>query len=125
MDRYGALEALIFVAGVTPATSSDITLNTVIVKAYLDAARVAGIKRVLLLLAPSLAVYGFGNGSPMSEAHFCAPVNTYGKSKLDMVSMTHNFAADTNMEICCLRIGNIVAADALLLNESKATPETV
>ena len=122
MDRFGALEALIVMAGVTPATSSDMTLNTVIAKAYLDAARVAGIKRVLL--ASSSAVYGFGDGSPMSEAHSCAPVNTYGKSKLDMEAMAHNIAADSNMEICCLRIGNVAGADALLLNASKATPET-
>ena len=122
MDRFGALKTLIVMAGVTPATSSDMTLNTVIAKAYLDAARVAGIKRVLL--ASSSAVYGFGDGSPMSEAHSCAPVNTYGKSKLDMEAMARNIAADTDMEICCLRIGNIAGADALLLNASKATPET-
>ncbi len=121
MDRFGALETLIVMAGVTPATSSDMTLNTVIAKAYLDAAMVAGIKRVLL--ASSSAVYGFGDGSPMSEAHSCAPVNTYGKSKLDMEAMARNVAADTNMEICCLRIGNIAGADAVLLNASKATPE--
>lgn len=121
MDRFGALETLIVMAGVTPATSSDMTLNTVIAKAYLDAARVAGIKRVLL--ASSSAVYGFGDGSPMSEAHSCAPVNTYGKSKLVMEAMARNVAADTNIEICCLRIGNIAGADALLLNASKATPE--
>ena len=122
MDRFGSLETLIVMAGVTPATSSDMTLNTVIAKAYLDAARVAGIKRVLL--ASSSAVYGFGDGLPMSEAHSCAPVNTYGKSKLDMEAMARNVAADTNLEICCLRIGNIAGADALLLNGSKATPET-
>ena len=121
MDRFGNLETLIVMAGVTPATSSDMTLNTKIAKAYLDAARVAGIKRVLL--ASSSAVYGFGDGSPMSETHPCAPVNTYGKSKLDMEAMARNVAADTNMEICCLRIGNIAGADALLLNASKATPE--
>ena len=122
MDRFGFLETLIVMAGVTSATSSDMTLNTVIAKAYLDAARVAGIKRVLL--ASSSAVYGFGDGSPMSETHSCAPVNTYGKSKLDMEAMARNVAADTNMEICCLRIGNIAGADALLLNASKATAET-
>jgi nucleoside-diphosphate-sugar epimerase len=77
-----------------------------------------------VLLASSSAVYGFGDGSPMSETHSCAPVNTYGKSKLDMEAMARNVAADTNMEICCLRIGNIAGADALLLNASKATPET-
>ena len=122
MDRFGALETLIVMAGVTPATASDMTLNTLIAKAYLDAASVAGIKRVLL--ASSSAVYGFGDGSPMSETHSCAPVNTYGKSKLDMETMALNVAADTNMEICCLRIGNIAGADALLLNASKATAET-
>ena len=121
MDRFGALETLIVMAGVTPATSSDMTLNIMIAKAYLDAARVAGIKRVLL--ASSSAVYGFGDGSPMSETHSCAPVNTYGKSKLDMEAMARNVAADTNMEICCLRIGNIAGADGLLLNASKASPE--
>ena len=122
MDRFGALDTLIVMAGVTPATSPDMTLNTVIAKAYLDAARIAGIKRVLL--ASSSAVYGFGDGSPMSETHSCAPINTYGKSKLDMEAMARNVTADTNMEICCLRIGNIAGADALLLNASKATPET-
>ena len=122
MDRFGALKTLIVMAGVTPATSSDMTLNTVIAKAYLDAARVAGIKRVLL--SSSSAVYGFGDGSPMSETHSCAPVNAYGKSKLDMEAMARKVAADTNMEICCLRIGNIAGADALLLNASKATAET-
>ncbi len=122
IDRFGALETLIVMAGVTPGTSSDMTLNTLIAKAYLDAAKVAGIKRVLL--ASSSAVYGFGGGLPMSEAHSCAPVNTYGKSKLDMETMARNVAADTNMEICCLRIGNVAGADALLLNASKATPDS-
>ena len=122
MDRFGALETLIVMAGVTPATSSDMTLNTLIAKAYLDAAKIVGIKRVLL--ASSSAVYGIGDGSPMSEVHPCAPLNTYGKSKLDMEAMARNVAACTNMEICCLRIGNIAGADALLLNASKATPET-
>ena len=122
MDRFGALETLIVMAGVTPATSSDMTLNIVIAKAYLDAARVAGIKRVLL--ASSSAVYGFSDGSPMSETHSCAPVNTYGKSKLDMEAMACVVAEDTNIEICCLRIGNVAGADALLLNAPTATPET-
>lgn len=39
MDRFGTLETLIVMAGVTPATSSDMTLNTVIAKAYNDARR--------------------------------------------------------------------------------------
>ena len=121
MDRFGALETLIVMAGVTPATSSDMALNTLIAKAYLDAARFAGIKRVLL--ASSSAVYGFGDGTPMNEAHSCVPISEYGRSKLDMEDMAHDFAAETNMEICCLRIGNIAGADALLLNASKATLE--
>lgn len=121
MDKFGALDTLIVLSGVTPATSTDMMQNIAIAKRYLDAARVTGIKRVLL--ASSAAVYGVSDGSPMDETHLCVPLNNYGKSKLAMEAMVRDFAESTKIEVCCLRIGNIAGADALLLNAPKATPD--
>lgn len=117
MDKFGTLDALVVLAGVTPATASDMNLNTSIAQAYLHAAIACNIPRVIL--ASSSAVYGAGQGDPLKETDPCLPLNDYGRSKLDM----ENFArtqVSTQLEICNLRIGNIAGADALLLNAAKA-----
>jgi nucleoside-diphosphate-sugar epimerase len=77
-----------------------------------------------VLLASSSAVYGLGERDPsqtaaepaaMSETTPCTPLNAYGESKLRMETAADAYR-DAIADICCLRIGNVVGADALLLN---------
>ena len=105
--------AIIALAGVTPGPGRDLSLNREIAEATLDAAFHAGVRRVLL--ASSSAVYGAGCGKPFEEEAPCAPVNAYGAAKRDMEAVCGPWRA-RGLEICCLRIGNVAGADALLLN---------
>lgn len=83
--------------------------NTDLALAALDAARAFGARRVLL--ASSSAVYGATPG-PHAEDGACRPANAYGRAKL---AMEQTAAAKAGLlELCCLRIGNIAGADALL-----------
>lgn len=122
MDVYGPLTCLVVLAGATPATGIDMDDNVTLAQRYVQAAHDLGIERVLI--ASSSAVYGSGSGSPLRETDPCAPLNAYGASKLKMeqVLQTHPMA-DGNL--CCLRIGNVLGADALLLNAAKGDPVTL
>lgn len=106
-------EAIIALAGVTPGPGRDLSRNRAIAEATLDAAWQAGVARVLL--ASSSAVYGPGGGRPFGEAAPCAPANAYGEAKREMEAACAQWRA-RGLEICCLRIGNVAGADALLLN---------
>ncbi len=102
---------MVALAGVVPGPGRDLSLNRTIAEATLDAAAQAGITRVLL--ASSSAVYGAGEA--MAEDAPPAPVNAYGVAKREMEAACAPWRA-RGMEICCLRIGNVAGADALLLN---------
>jgi len=119
MARFGPLNALVVMAGVTPATGADMSLNIRLAQAYLHAAAEAGIRRVLL--ASSSLVYGAGDSTPITETTPCAPMEPYGQSKLDMENMAARMAQDSGLEVCCLRIGNVAGADSLLGGASGAT----
>jgi len=119
MARFGPLNALVVMAGVTPATGADMSLNVRLAQAYMRAAAEAGIRRVLL--ASSSLVYGAGDGTPMSETTPCHPMEPYGQSKLDMENMAARMAQVEGLEVCCLRIGNVAGAEALLGEASGAT----
>ncbi len=113
IESYGKPSAFVVLAGTTPATGSDMDANIHIATQYLEAALAASVPRVLL--ASSSAVYGPGDGARLSEAALCAPVNAYGVSKLKMEQ-----AAEP---VCCMRIGNVAGADAMLINAASATRE--
>ncbi|MFB2531552.1 NAD-dependent epimerase/dehydratase family protein [Paracoccus sp. p4-l81] len=118
----GPLDCVIAFAGITPATGSDLSLNTDLAQATLAAAQAAGARRVLL--TSSSAVYGAPpDASPLSEASPLRPVNAYGAAKVDMEAACQPWR-DRGLEVCCLRIGNVAGADALLLNGPKASAET-
>ncbi|AHM03752.1 hypothetical protein roselon_01364 [Roseibacterium elongatum DSM 19469] len=116
----GAFDATICLAGVTPGPGADLSLNTGLAEAALTAAHRAGIGRVLV--ASSSAVYGAGDGTPFSETARTDPVNAYGAAKLDMERACAPWR-DKGVEVCCLRIGNVAGADALLLNVARSAPD--
>ncbi len=112
MQRHGLLSGLVVLAGVTPSTGFDLDANVEIASAYLAAARRLGIARVLL--ASSSAVYGIGQGAPLNEDDPCHPNSFYGAYKLMMEDVASGYRKE-GLEVCCLRIGNVVGADALPL----------
>jgi UDP-glucose 4-epimerase len=112
-DRIGPPRALVMLAGNTPATGSDMTLNVALAQAAMQAARAAGVGRVLL--ASSSAVYAGHRDSPWHEGDAPAPAGAYGAAKLAMEAAAAPFR-DAGLSVCALRIGNVAGADALLLN---------
>jgi len=109
----GSPAALIMVAGVIPGPNADFTKNSDLAVACLEAAKAAGCNRVLI--ASSAAVYGPSLDVPFSENTPCGPVAPYGASKLAMEQACEPYR-DAGMDVCCLRIGNVVGADALMRN---------
>ncbi len=120
IDSYDGISAFVVLAGTTPATGSDMDENIHIATRYLDAALAASVPRVLL--ASSSAVYGAGDGASFSETAACHPGNAYGVSKRKMEQAAAPYK-DSGLDVCCLRIGNVAGADAMLLNAATATPQ--
>ena len=116
----GNFEAMVMLAGVVPGNGRKLDTNLELAKACLNAASRAGIKRVLL--ASSSAVYGVGDGTPLTEYSPCNPVNEYGTAKLAMEEACAAWIG-TGMDLCVLRIGNVAGADALLVNVAKSAPQ--
>ena len=106
--RYGAPGALVVLAGVTPGQGAALDDNRALGLAALQAARAAGIGRVLL--ASSSAVYGRHRAEPWAEDAACVPPSAYGQAKLAMER------ACAGPGVTMLRIGNVAGADALLTN---------
>jgi nucleoside-diphosphate-sugar epimerase len=120
VGQYGKLQAMIVLAGVTPGQGKDLSLNTDIAVACVTAAAAARIPRVLI--ASSSAVYGAGDGTAFRETSACQPANAYGEAKLAMEHACHEHAK-ADLDVCCLRIGNVAGADALLLNVAELGPD--
>ncbi|MHA3914878.1 NAD-dependent epimerase/dehydratase family protein [Halovulum sp. GXIMD14793] len=116
--RNGPIAAMIMLAGVTPATGDDMSVNTRVAMACLHAAVATDIPRILL--ASSSAIYGAGDGTAFSESCAPAPASDYARSKLEMEQAADIFRTK-GLEVCALRIGNVAGADALLLNASSAS----
>ena len=123
----GSVRAMVMLAGVTPSSpggGGDLALNARLAEACVTAAAAAGIGRVLL--ASSAAVYGGGRDVPWREDEAAGtPPTAYGAAKRAMEAAATKAAAKVATEaaargdgpgICCLRIGNVAGADALLLN---------
>lgn len=119
VQKAGPVDAMIVLAGVVPASGMDLSLNTEIATACLNGAQATGIPRVLM--ASSSAVYGAWKDTPFSERDPVRPLNAYGAAKLDMEAACAGYRA-AGLEICNLRIGNVVGADALLLNKAGSGP---
>ncbi|WP_273523523.1 NAD-dependent epimerase/dehydratase family protein [Rhodosalinus sediminis] len=111
--------AMLVLAGVTPGPGAALEDNAALAAACLDAARAAGIPRVLY--ASSSAVYGAPGARPFREDDAPAPVSAYGAAKL---AAEHACAAarGAGLEVCALRIGNVFGADALTTNAARLGP---
>lgn len=111
--------ALVMLAGVTPGPGVDeaaLSANRALALACLEAARKAGIGRVLL--ASSSAVYGLSpSGMPFDETTAPAPLSPYGRAKL-LMEQSVDPARDAGLQVCALRIGNVAGADALLYSHT-------
>lgn len=121
-DRLVAqrVDAIVCLAGVTPGPGADLSQNVLLAETVLGAAHRAGVGRVLLASSP--AIYGAANGTPFSEADATVPVNAYGRAKLEMEQACVPWR-EAGLEVCCLRIGNVAGADALLFNVVRAWAE--
>lgn len=110
---------MIVMAGVTPTTPGGLDANADIAVAWLQAAKALGVKRVLV--ASSSAVYEPGEGTLLNENSPLASANDYGRAKIAMEQAVAQYRTD--IEVCCLRIGNVLGADALIMNGADATKE--
>lgn len=110
---------MVILAGATPGSAVPLHFNTEIALGCLRAARKLGIRRVLV--SSSSAVYGPGIGHPFRESDQPEGENDYGASKRAMETAVHAAAGD--IDVCCLRIGNVLGADALLLAARTASQE--
>lgn len=119
--RIGQIDAALILFGVTAGDTAALAANVDLARAGLDAARRLGAKRALV--ASSAAVYGPGGDVPLAEDATPAPVNDYGRAKLEMESVCETFARREDLEVCALRIGNVAGADMLLRNAAHASRE--
>ena len=114
LKTAGPFDAMLVLSGVVPKPDADFSLNTDIGLVCGASAAECGIPRVLL--ASTSAVYGAALARAYCEDDFCAPVNDYGRAKLEMEAACVRQARDLGTELCCLRIGNVAGADVLLIN---------
>ena len=113
ISKHRTIKTMVILAGITPGSEKPLSLNSEIVEACLFAAFKVGIKRILV--ASSSAVYGINDGTPFRENSKTVPQNAYGKAKLKMETICHQWA-QKGLNVCCLRIGNVAGADALMKN---------
>lgn len=85
--------------------------NTDLAMSCIEAARRAGVPRVVLM--SSAAVYSGFTGSGLSEELEVAPRSSYGRSKLDMEQAVLRMADGSGPELFILRLANVIGADAL------------
>lgn len=113
VQAHDAPRAMLVLSGATPGTGRDLSLNRPLAETCLAAAHKAGIRRVLV--ASSSAVYGGGRAQPWHESDPARPTSSYGRAKAEAEEACAEWLG-RGLEVCCLRIGNIAGADALLLN---------
>lgn len=108
VEEHERIDAIVAMIGATPSTSGEMSETVQLARSVIEAAKKANIKRVLL--ASSSAVYAPGEG--LSESNNTAPTSLYGQVKMAMErAVTHE---NSSPNVCCLRIGNVAGADALL-----------
>ena len=111
--RIAGRSALVALGGVTSGDAKALEGNTAAALDALEAARAAGVPRVLIL--SSSAVYGRADG-PLDETMPPTPANPYGAAKAEMEAAIARWrsAHPRRPETCILRLGNVAGADALL-----------
>ena len=118
VERMEEPPVLFLLAGATTGSDADLATNSRLASACLEAASVTGVKRVLL--ASSSAVYGQPTDGLIAETDAPREPNPYGIAKLAMEVEAARYCSET-LEICCLRIGNVLGADALMRSAINAT----
>ena len=113
MQTHGQFDVILMFGGITPAFGRVMTGNADLAKTVLRACASVGIPRVLM--ASSSAVYGTTQDTPYTERDTLVPSSDYGRDKIEMEQVCASFRRE-GIDICCLRIGNVAGADALLLN---------
>jgi UDP-glucose 4-epimerase len=86
-----------------PATSHDVNVNGTIT--VLEAARAAGVKRVMF--AASSSAYGDRAESPKHEGMVPMPISPYAASKIACEAYLQAYAASLGMETVALRYFNV------------------
>lgn len=104
-------DVVLCLAGVTTGRPADLGKNTDLAEAAVDIGLATGARRVFI--ASSAAVYGRAQ-SPLREDAALQPVSPYGCAKAAMEDATFRRAAQSNLPVTILRIGNVAGADALL-----------
>lgn len=111
-------------AGQLRGNASTLAANAKMALLVCGAAKAAGVKHVFF--ASSAAIYG-PSDVDLSEVHPPDPRSDYGRAKLDMerdVLCWAQRAGQDGPGITCLRIGNVLGADALF-GQAKAGHEIV
>lgn len=111
--------AMILLAGITPKSNGSLQENANVAKAWLNAAH--GLHIPKSLIASSSSIYGREYAVPIDESFSLKPATEYGKAKLAMEQAVAEYR--DRMNVCCLRIGNVLGADAVILNGRDASPE--
>lgn len=113
-DRLARLsegcDAILCLSGVTPVRGGDFATNVTLAEAAIHAGAAAGAP---VLLASSAAVYGNQPGA-LTEQTRPKPVADYGRSKAEMEARGAELAAELNVPVCSLRLGNLAGVDAIL-----------
>ena len=86
-----------------PATSHDVNVNGTVT--VLDAARAAGVKRVIF--AASSSAYGDRAESPKHEGMVPMPISPYAANKIACEAYMQAYSAVFGMETLCLRYFNV------------------
>ncbi len=119
------VDAVLVLAGVTPASGRDYAANVNLPLSVLEAAGLCGVHQVFL--ASSSAVYGHpADDIPVPESAALAPVNAYGASKLAMeqAALAWTAAAGAGAPgTTMLRIGNVAGTDQLFRNMLNASTD--
>ncbi|WP_324751942.1 NAD(P)-dependent oxidoreductase [Roseovarius sp. Pro17] len=117
LAAHGPFDRLLVLAGITPGEDDDLSQNAVIARTCHAAAAQMGAAH--MLLASSAAIYGTAAAHPYRETDTPAPSSPYGKAKLEAERAVQGQAPP----ITALRIGNVLGADALMLNAAKASAD--
>ena len=108
------VSVILCLAGIVPAaaarTGTDMADNTALALAALRAAERSHAR---VFLVSSAAVYGAQTGV-FTETQALCPTSAYGVAKRDMETAGAALATSLGVPTCCLRIGNIAGADAIL-----------
>ena len=108
---------ILHLAGVLRGDPCALADNTKMALKVCDAAKATGVQHVFI--ASSAAVYGRGSVD-LTESHVPHPVSDYGRAKLVMERQVLRWSQNAGAfapHITCLRIGNIVGADAIIGQE--------